>query len=250
VAVKITNRSGQRLHLGAERDWLTFNVESADGFEVIKTAEVPVAGEFDLESSELATKRVDLAPSFLLVQSGRYHIVATLHLKDWNAQVASAPKVFEVVNGVVLWSQEFGLPASTNAPGGLPTMRKYSLIKVNYQNSQLRLYVQVSDPANARVYQVKAVGPLVSFSKPEAQVDQASRLHVLCQTGGTLFGYSVIDPEGTIVSRQLYDYVGSRPRLGVDEQGAVKIIGGVRRLPADEMPMVKMPDEVRIPAKP
>jgi len=52
VAVKITNRSGQPLHLGAEANWLTFSVESKDGFVVIKNAEVPVAGEFDLGSSE------------------------------------------------------------------------------------------------------------------------------------------------------------------------------------------------------
>ena len=62
VAVKITNLSGQSLHLGAEPNWLTFSVESADGFVVLKNAEVPVLGEFDLASSQMATKRVDLHP--------------------------------------------------------------------------------------------------------------------------------------------------------------------------------------------
>ena len=42
LAVKITNRSGQPLHLGAEANWLTFSVEADDGFVVIKNAEVPV----------------------------------------------------------------------------------------------------------------------------------------------------------------------------------------------------------------
>ena len=36
AAVRITNRSGQPLHLGADANWLTFNVESADGFIVVK----------------------------------------------------------------------------------------------------------------------------------------------------------------------------------------------------------------------
>ena len=44
LTVKITNRSGQQLHLDVEPDWLTFSVESTDGFVVIKNAEVPVAG--------------------------------------------------------------------------------------------------------------------------------------------------------------------------------------------------------------
>ena len=34
LAVKITNRSGQPVHLGADPNWLTFSVESVDGFVV------------------------------------------------------------------------------------------------------------------------------------------------------------------------------------------------------------------------
>lgn len=248
VAVKITNRSGQRLHLGEDPNWLTFNVESVDGFNVIKTAEVPVTGAFDLESSQMAIKRVDLQPYFIMNQAGRYRIVATLRIKDWAAEEPSEPKLFDVVNGVTLWSQDFGVPGT--AEGHAPEARKYSLIKVNYLLSQLRLYVQVSDPADAQVYKVRAVGPMVSFSQPEEQVDQSSNLHVLYQTGASIFSYTVIDPGGAIVSRELYDYVNSRPRLGVNDQGQVVVVGGVRRLKPAEMPMVKMPNEVQIPAKP
>jgi hypothetical protein len=57
VAVKITNRSGQLLHLGTEANWLTFSVESADGFVVIKNSEVPVLGEFELESSQFCDQQ-------------------------------------------------------------------------------------------------------------------------------------------------------------------------------------------------
>jgi len=42
LAVKITNRSGQPLHLGADAAWLTFDVESSDSLVVNKFAEVPV----------------------------------------------------------------------------------------------------------------------------------------------------------------------------------------------------------------
>src|SRR6185369_15636390 len=71
VAVRISNRSGQTLHLGADANWLVFNVESADGFVVVKNAEVPVDGAFDLESSQVAIKRVDLQPYFGLMRPGR-----------------------------------------------------------------------------------------------------------------------------------------------------------------------------------
>src|SRR5579862_3521982 len=65
LAVRITNLSGQVLHLGGEEDWLTFAVESRDGTVVPKVGEAPVVGEFTLESSKVAIKRVDLAPYFM-----------------------------------------------------------------------------------------------------------------------------------------------------------------------------------------
>jgi hypothetical protein len=163
---------------------------------VIKNAEVPVVGEFDLASSQMATKRVDLAPYFTLTKSGRYRIIATLRIKDWSAEQASPAKFFDVINGVPLWAQDFGVPVPADVTNRPPEIRKYTLVKANYLLSQLRLYVQVSDPTDAQVYKVSAIGPLVSFSQPEAQVDQFSKLHVLYQSGASIFNYTVIDPTG------------------------------------------------------
>jgi len=249
VAVKITNRSGQRLHLGADANWLSFSVESVDGYLVMKTGEVPVAGEFDLESSQMGIKRVDLAPYFSLGRAGRYKIVATLRIKDWSLEETGVAKYFDVINGVTLWAQDFGVPVAGAPAGHAPEMRKYSLIKANYLLKELRLYVKVSNPVDAEVYAVKAIGPLISFSVPEAQVDQYGMLHVLYQSGASLFSHTVVAPDGTFLIRELYDYVNTRPRLGVDAQGGMIVIGGVRRQPADELPQVKMPGEVPRPAQ-
>src|SRR5579859_2237971 len=112
VAVKITNQSGQRVHLGAEPNWLTFTVQSADGFVVTKNSEVPVLGEFDLESSQMGTKRVDIAPYFLLERPGEYTVTATLRIKDWNTEMTSKAVSFEVISGSKLWSQDFGVPTT------------------------------------------------------------------------------------------------------------------------------------------
>ncbi len=248
VAVKITNRSGQTLHLGADPNWLTFSVESEDGFLVIKNGDAPVVGPFDLESSQMATKYVDLEPWFVLNKAGRYHVVATLRIKDWSAEETSQPTFFDVINGVMIWSQEFGVPLSPDAMNRVPEVRKYSLIKANYLKTQLRLYAQVSDPSNARIFKVTNVGPLVSFSQPEAQVDRLGNLQVLYQSGASLFSYTVMDPNGEFVRREIFDYVNSRPRLSVDTNGDLTVIGGVRRLKPTEMPRVKMPSEMFVPA--
>ena len=244
VAVKITNRSGQTMHLGADANWLTFSVESVDGFQVTRNSEVPVVGPFDLESSQMATKHVDLAPSFTLSTAGRYRVVATLRITDWSAQVASAPAFFDIINGVTIWSQEFGLPIPADSTNRTPEVHKFSLIKANYMRTQLRLYAEVSDPSDAQVIKVTPVGPLVTFSQPEAQVDRTGCLHVLYQSGASVFSYSVMDPAGEFLHREIYDYVSSRPKMSVDTNGELIVVGGVRRLKPVEMPRVKMPNEV------
>jgi len=250
VAVRITNRSGQTLHFGADPQWLTFNVESADGFVVVKNADVPVTGEFDLDSSQMAIKRVDLAPYFVLSQVGHYRIIATVRIKEWGAAVTSPAKGFDVIHGAKLWSQDFGLPAPAGVTNRAPEVRRYSLIQANYLRAQLRLYVQVSDESEARVFKVSAVGPLVSFSQPETQLDRLSNLHLLYQSGARSFTYAVVNPGGDITKQEVYDYYDSRPRLSVSDSGDVGVVGGVRRVKPAELPQVLPPNAVPMPAKP
>ena len=241
VAVKITNRSGQQLHLGAHSDWLTFSVESSDGFVVIKNSEVPVLGEFDLENSQMAIKRVDLQPYFSMTKPGRYKVVATLRIHQWASQISSAPAHFDIISGAQLWSQDFGVPNGTNTA---PEVRTYTLEKANYLKEQLRLYVQVSNGSGAEVYKVTALGPMVSFSQPEAKVDRMSRLNVLWQTGAQTFDYSLVNPNGTVANQETYNNFYSRPRLVVDDNGLVSVLGGTRQPKSGELPPVRMPSEL------
>jgi hypothetical protein len=236
VYVHVTNRSGQSLHLGDDNEWLSFLVESDDGFMVIKKSDPSVIGAFDLGSSEVATKRVDLAPYFTLTRNGRYKVTATLHIKSWSTEITSPPQKFDVIQGAELWSQAFGVPdpAVTNAP---PRVRKYSLIEANYLSDQLRLYIQVSDAGGGSL-KVRPIGPMISFGQPEAQLDPLSNLHILYQNGASTFTYAVVDPDGDITQQEVYDYVSTRPRLRQDDSGNISVYGGVRRV---EMPSVDSP---------
>ena len=250
VAVRITNRSGQPLHLGEEPNWLTFEVESADGLIVVKNAEVPVLGEFDLGSSQMATKRVDLSPYFDITKPGRYRIIATVRIKEWRAETASPAKSFDVITGAKIWSQDFGVPVSASATNRSPEVRKYTLQKANYLRTQLRLYVEVSDAAEAHVFKVVNIGKTVSFSSPETQVDRYSNLHVLWQSGAAHFTYAVVNPDGGLERQEIYDYVTARPRLNMTDDGTVTVLGGVRRVKAEPMPMVKSPNDLPPAEKP
>src|SRR5882672_5066961 len=178
TAVRITNRSGQTLRLGAEEDWLTFSIEGRDGGRVTKLSEVPVTGPFVLDSSKMATKRVDLAPYFSVTKPGRYSITATVRIKQWNLETNSPPRDFFVIEGAKLWEQEFGVPKSSEI-GDVPEVRKYILQQANYIKGELRLYLRVTDVTGARIFRVSQIGPIVSFSRPDFRVDKLSNLHVL-----------------------------------------------------------------------
>ena len=240
VAVKITNQSGQIVHLGAQANWLTFSVQSEDGFVVIKNAEVPVLGEFDLESSQMGTKHVDIAPYFNLAKPGRYTVTATLRIKDWSAHMTSPAKPFDIITGAKLWSQDFGVP-TTN---GLPEMRKYALEQASYLHSEMHMYMQLSDAQEMQVFKTIPLGPTVSFNRPEAQVDRMSQLHVLWQSGAQSFDYCLIDPDGVVLNREVYDDYGTRPRLVVNDGGDISVLGGVRRPKPGELPEVRQPVEI------
>ena len=252
VAVRIKNRSGQPLHLGAEANWLTFDVEGADGLIVLKNAEVPVVGEFELNSSQVATKRVDLAPYFGMTQPGRYHVTATVRVKAWGTEIASPVKNFDVITGARIWSQDFGMPPSAGATNRPPEVRKYTLQKANYLRAQLRLYVEVSDATESRVFKVVNIGKTVSFSTPEIQLDRLSNLHVMWQSGAAHFTYAVVSPEGALLRQEVYDYAssGPRPRLSMADDGTVTVYGGVRRVQPEPMPMVKSPNDLSGPGMP
>ena len=247
AAVRITNLSGRTLHLGSEVDWLTFALEARDGGIVMKNSEPSVLGPFTLETSKVATRRVELLPHFDLARAGRYTISASVRIKDWEQTLTTKPKPFDIINGAKLWSQDFGVPTEStkNRP---PEVRKYTLEQANYLRTQLRLYFRLTDVQGGRVLKVFSLGPMVSFGLPEHQIDQASNLHVLYQNGARSFSYTVINPDGDIIVRQTYDYTRTRPRLQLDENGRLTVVGGARRQTMDDVPSSTQPEET-VPLK-
>jgi hypothetical protein len=237
VIARITNRSGQTLKLGRDNNWLKFSIEAKDGYVVMKTGDAPVAGEFTLESSERANVRVDLSPYFQLSKAGRYNVTATVFVPEWGQAISSAPKGFEVIQGARIWEQEFGLPKASGDTNSLPQMRRYALQEANYLRSRLTLYAQVTD-TTGKINKVLPIGPMVSFGQPEAKVDKQSNLQVLYQNGPRAFSYTVISPDGDILTRQTYDYT-TRPQLLPDSNGNLTVVGGTRRITRDDFPPPK-----------
>jgi hypothetical protein len=250
LTVRITNRSGQSLRLGRGEEWLTFSVESREGAVVPKLGEVPVGEEFMLESSRVVTLRVDLAPYFALNRSGRYSVTAIMQIKDWNQNVRSQPRSFDIIEGARLWEQVIGVPNSGLGGNATPEIRKFVLQEANHLKSQLRLYVRVTDASGAKTFRVFPLGPMVSFGRPDPQVDKFSNLHLLYQVGPHSFNYTVINPEGEIIARRTYDYADKRPRLQPDAEGKVLVTGGIRRPTAQDVPSSKSANSTEAEPKP
>jgi hypothetical protein len=164
--------------------------------------------------------------------------------------MASPSKMFDVISGVKLWSQDFGMSSGTGATNGAPEVRKYTLIKANYLRSQLQLFIQVSDQSESHVFNVISLGKMVSFNEPETQLDRLSNLHLLWQSGAHLFTYAMVKPDGGLAKQEIYDYVTTRPRLNMNDDSSVTVTGGVRRLDPGELPMVKSPIELPPAGKP
>lgn len=248
VVARITNRSGETLRLGGEADWLMFVVEAEGGRLVHRTGDVPVVEPFTLESSMRAIKRVDIAPYFSLLKPGRYSIVAQVRLKDWNRQISSQRKSFNIIEGANLWEQEVGVPRPAGATNEVPEVRKYALQQANYLRSHLMLYLRLTDGVG-KLNKVLRIGPMLSFGQPQPQVDKVSNLHVLYQNGPHSFSYTVIDPNGNIIGRQSYEYT-SRPRLQADPDGNFAVVGGQRRLSSDDIPPTNLVETNAPPSAP
>jgi len=175
-------------------------------------------------------------PYFNLSKAGRYTVTATVKIKEWNEEIPSKPKSFEISRGTKVWEQDFGVPAAAGSPEG----RKYALQQANYVKRMI-LYVRLTDLTEQKVFKVFPAGPLVSFSKPEAQIDRVSNLHLLFQTGARSFFYEVIDPDGEFVLRQTYDYTSTRPVLHSDDDGKTFVRGGIRHTNANDLPLPAAP---------
>jgi hypothetical protein len=203
---------------------------------VPKLGEVPVRGAFDLESSGAAIKRVDLQPYYALLRRGRYSVTAVLKIKGWTSEIASPPSSFDVIEGVDIWEEEFGLPVPPGGNSANPEVRRYGLRQANYVRGELRLYLRVTDQSGARPLRVVPIGQMVSFSRPEHRLDKLSNLHLLFQNGPHSFSYTVFNPDGELLKRQIHDYVTTRPRLQVDTDGNPQVVGGNRRVTAQDIP--------------
>ncbi len=238
LKVRVINRSGQEITLGADNSWLVLDVSQENNAPCARLGgDMPVQGEFSLQSGEAGTRTVNPTPYYDFRQLGRYRITATIRIPQWQQQITCKPVSFTVGYGVPLLNLsnlQFGVPPAPGATNTLPEVRSYSLIKVSFLK-EMKLYFRLTDN-RGKVLRVFPIARMMSFSQPEAQLDRFNNLHELHQTGARVFNYCIINPEGHLLQRQTYSYAGSRPVLAMTEDGRVVVGGGARVASADDFP--------------
>lgn len=234
ATVIVYNSSGQTLELGKDSEWLSFTVESVDNRIVKDLKPADVQGEFTLPSAHRAKKMVNLAEAFDLSRMGRYLVTATVRVAAWGGEsFSSKARPVGITAGVNIWEANFGVPSEK--PAGKPEIRKYQLVQANHVKA-LALYVRIMDEAEDQVLSLYPLGPLLGVSRPDAEVDRWSNLHVLYQDGARSFRYSMITPDGLLLARQTWDVAETIPSLRRDKEGRIAVGGGLRRPTSADLP--------------
>ncbi|HNQ90252.1 MAG TPA: hypothetical protein PKM73_16670 [Verrucomicrobiota bacterium] len=234
-AVRIVNFSGRSLLLGDYPEWLDITVEGDRHFVVGRTGDPPVVEPFVLPTSGRATRWVDLVPYFNIGQPGRYQVTATVRIAELGMEITSKPAAVNITAGALVWKQEFGIPDRTAEGGAGPEVRRYALVQ-SLTRKNMTLYVRVTDAYDTKVFRVVEAGPMLTFSRPEAQIDRRVRLHLLWQTSAKQFTYVVVNPDGEMETRQTYQQMDARPALRVDDAGSIRVHGGYRRVGPYDIP--------------
>ncbi len=243
VGVRISNLAGRPLTFGSTPNWLIFYAETKSGDIVARLGQVPVQGEFTLDSAKAGTKWWNIQPYFDFQEAGVHNIFAEVRLPEWNDRIISDPVSITLQNARKLWEISFGVPPPEGVTDAQPEIRRYALQSA-VRTRDRNLYVRVTDETETRIYRVALLDRLLSFSNPSQQLDNRNQLHVLFQTGGSIYTYCVVTPDGTIAVRQKHEIVpGSRPRLVKLDDGSISV-GGGRRFPTlTDVPPYEPPAE-------
>lgn len=226
ATVTLTNFTGNGLVFGdrePERGELTFRLQTGDGKRLLPDTDAGnPAGGLVLGAGETKSVKVLLNNVFDLQAEGDYTVAAQVGHSRLSQDFRSTAVLFTISQGRVVWTRRFGLPGS---PEGKPiTSRKASLyLFPDRQRDQYALFLE-DDQA---VYGVVRLGPRISGSAPQCDVDALSHIHVLFMSRPRLVEYRIYDYGLRLRQHRYYIADQSVPMLQRDpEIGRIMVVGG------------------------
>ena len=228
ATVQITNLAGRdiELHDDNGQRWFGFEVTAEEGRFLGASSQEPEP-PLKIPAGQSVTRKVNLTPRFPIGELGPYHVRANIFFADLNKFFYSQAKVFQVTDARPIWQRTVGVPEGM--PGAGQT-RTYSLLSNRFPDST-KLYVRVEDKSTGAVFSTYSLGRVIAVDDPQAELDQANRLHVLHCSAPRTWSYSEINFNGELLSHATFMETKSRPRLRRSAEGAVAVNGGLLDAP-------------------
>jgi len=221
--VRIKNLGAGELKLTSDsgKPWLEMIVQSRDGL-LIAPEKVLTPPDKTLRPGESVAIPVDLAPQYLIRDTGGYRARASVRLPSGEALMTESLD-FLIGRGEVIWS----------VPRGDGEERRiYSLLKF-YEDPNVGLYLRVEVPDKNIVYPSRRLGPYLPLTKPTVEFDAQNHLHLLYQTAAGVHRITVVSEDGRLLREETRQEGVDKPRIRREEGGEVVVEGGSVILPSN-----------------
>ncbi|NBR71552.1 MAG: hypothetical protein EBQ51_02805 [Verrucomicrobia bacterium] len=220
--VRIKNLGAGELRLTETRGkpWLEMVVQSRDG-QLIAPEKVLVPPDKTLRPGESTAIAVDLAPHYLIRDTGGYRARASVRLPTGETMLTDSLD-FLIGRGEVIWSVPRGDGAER---------RIYSLLKF-YEDPNVGLYLRVEVPGKNLVFPSRRLGAYLPLGKPVAEFDPQNNLHLLYAVAAGLHRITVVNPDGQMLREETRQEGVDKPVLRRDADGEVSVQGGIVQIPS------------------
>ena len=220
--IKIKNLGAGELRLAETqgKPWLEMVVQSRDG-QLIAPEKMLLPPEKTLRSGQSTSISVDLAPHYLIRDTGGYRARASVRLPSGETLMTDSLD-FLIGRGEVIWA----------VPRGDGEERRiYSLLKF-YEDPNVGLYLRVEVPKKNQVYPSRRLGACLPLGKPVAEFDPQNNLHLLYAVAAGKYRLTVVNPDGQILREETRQAGVDKPVLTKHTDGDVSIQGGVVQQPS------------------
>ncbi len=235
--VKIQNLAGKDIALGGPsgQSWLQFNLQRADGGNVLATDGDPKVEPTMLKAGATITKKINLARFYPLDEPASYLVSCTAYFSDLQRWIGSSNKALVRVNSAraPFYERTVGVPVTHPQAG---RYRRYRLFTSKStmksaatglnQEVQL-LYVGITDEETEENIATYPLGPILTYRDPQPTTDRAGNLSVLYMASPQLYQYVMLDVDGAVKEQQTYKTSGATPELVQSNTGNVRVRGGV-----------------------
>jgi len=231
--VSITNLSGRDLNLADQENhkWFSFHIESSAGALIPPYNPDYSLTPVQIPAGQSIKRAVNITPLYPLTEYGIYRVRATVFDSETKHFYSSNPPLnVEITEGRMLWQQTIGVPDDGKNEGG--QMRTATLLSHRLPD-ETQLYLRIEDKDNGLVFCTHQLGRLVSFDKPQIEIDARNQINILQNTAPRMFLYTKVGLDGQILDRKQYaGTTESRPTLRRDTAGGYQIVGGMFLDPA------------------